>query len=143
MKIYFVLTHYQLNAKSVFSLSHPQEFLIYFLFLFLSLSLFLFFFFNRAKLGRSLLVCCGFLQKPSPAGLISHLQTKPTERSPLRRSGSPNGSCRWCRGLLSQQTCSLFPIPLLVRSKGAPHPKLTQSSDVTRGPARVCTQSTC
>lgn len=134
MKIYFVLTRYQSNAKRVFSLSRPQEFLIYFLFLFCS----------GANLKRSLPVSCGFLQQPFPSRLTSRPRTKPVEKSPLRHSGSPNWKRGWCRGVVVlQQTCHLFPIPPLVHPTGAPHPKETKSSDTMRAPAKVFTQSTC
>lgn len=108
MKIYFVLTRYQSNAKRVFfPLSRPQEFLIYFLFLFC----------NRANLKRSLPVSCAFLQQPFQHRLISWLRTKPAEKGPLRHLGSPNWKCRWCRGwwFCNQPATSFLSLSLFIQ----------------------------
>lgn len=72
MKIYFVLTRYQSNAKRDFSLSRPQEFLIYFLFLLC----------NRANLKRSLPVSHGFLQHPFQPRLTSPAANKTLQKEP-------------------------------------------------------------
>lgn len=82
-----------------FPLSHPQEFLIYFLFLFC----------NCINLKRSLLVSCGFLQQPFQSRLICCLRTKPVEKRPLRHSGSPKWKYRWCPGVgLHDKPASAF-----------------------------------
>lgn len=77
--------------------------------------------------------CSSFSDPGSSPGCEQNL----SKRAPCGARGVQTGSAGSAKGLVLQQTCKLFPIPLLVHSTGAPYPKKTRSSNITRGPAKV------
>lgn len=121
MKIYFVLTRHQPNAKRVFSFSHPQEFLIYFLFVCIFLFL--------AKLGRNLPLC--LLQS-----LPHRSSTKTHCNEPLWHSGSTNSKPGWCQQWFCNKPAPSVLLPSLFLPRDLP-PQANQKQQCYQGTRRA------